>query len=281
MKNQEFLTEENYERGKKKIKRIAIVVLLLTLMIGGSFIGYGIYKQAKVDEKYSETNKTNEKEAKEKEIAQLREQLNTEKENLMTKKSEIEAKLKPIQDEIKKLEREPFKGFDSAYYERQDKIEELEKSMESDQKLIEVINDALNEGFNHCAFDETKNHNITSKYCSIKNQIRDKDSIIGDMDDTFSDLDKSMEKNDSIPFYMFGGFIILVGCMISGGIYMITKRREMLAFGAQQVMPVMQEGMEKVAPTIAKVTDTVAPSIGNVAKEISKGIKEGFKDDKE
>lgn len=281
MKNQEFLTEENYERGKKKIKRIAIVVLLLTLMIGGSFIGYGIYKQVKVDGKFSETNKTNEKEAKEKEIAQLREQLNIEKENLITKKSEIEAKLKPIQEEIKKLQRVPFTGFDSAYYERKDKIEELEKSMEEDQKSLEVINDALDEGFDHCAFDETENNSITSKYCSIKNQISEKNSFIGNINNTFSDHKKSMEKSDSIPFYMFGGAIILVGCMISGSIYMITKRRELLAFGAQQVMPVMQEGMEKVAPTIAKVTDTVAPSIGNVAKEISKGIKEGFKDDKE
>lgn len=281
MNQKEFLTEENYERGKKKIKRIATIVLLLTLMIGGGLIGYGIYKQVKVDEKYSETNKINEKEAKEKEIAQLREQLNTEKENLMTKKSEIEAKIKPIQDEIKQLKREPFKGFDSAYYERKDKIEELEKSMESDKKSLAVITDALSDGFDHCVFDEAKNHNMTSKYCSIKNQISKKDDAIGDLQDTFSDFDKSMEKSDSIPFYMFGGFIILVGCMISGGIYMITKRREMLAFGAQQIMPVMQEGMEKVAPTIAKVTDTVAPSIGNVAKEISKGIKEGLKDDKE
>lgn len=51
---------------------------------------------------------------------------------------------------------------------------------------------------------------------------------------------------------------------------MTAKRREILAFTTQQVMPVAKEGI-----------DTMAPTIGNVAKEISKGIKEGSKEDKE
>ena len=82
------------------------------------------------------------------------------------------------------------------------------------------------------------------------------------------------------PYYMFGGFIIIFSCMISGSIYMMAKRREMLAFGLQQVMPVAQEGIEKIAPTMTKVgkemVKGMAPAYGEMAKEISKGIKEGL-----
>ena len=83
-----------------------------------------------------------------------------------------------------------------------------------------------------------------------------------------------------MPFFMFGGVIIIASCMVSGSIYMITKRREMLAFGMQQVMPVAQEGIEKMTPTIKKVGKEMAPMYGDIAKEISKGIKEGLKEEK-
>ena len=49
-----------------------------------------------------------------------------------------------------------------------------------------------------------------------------------------------------------------------------TKQRELLAYHAQQIRPVAQEGIEKMAP-----------SAGVAAKEIAKGIKEGLKDDEE
>ena len=75
--------------------------------------------------------------------------------------------LKPTK--IKSLERVPFSGFDDAYYAREDKIEDLKKSIEQDKKTIKIIEDALDENFDHCAFDDTKNNSLTSKYCSIKN----------------------------------------------------------------------------------------------------------------
>ena len=55
---------------------------------------------------------------------------------------------------------------------------------------------------------------------------------------------------------------------MSGSIYMIAKRREILAFSTQQVMPVAKEGINKMAPTM-----------GNVAKKITKGIKDGLNDE--
>ena len=41
----EFLTEENYERGKKELKMVAIIVLVIGLLIGGSLITVGILIQ--------------------------------------------------------------------------------------------------------------------------------------------------------------------------------------------------------------------------------------------
>ena len=67
--------------------------------------------------------------------------------------------------------------------------------------------------------------------------------------------------------------------MIAGSIYIFAKRREILSFQAQQVMPVAQEGIEKMAPTVGKagasIAKEMAPVYGDIAKEISKGIKQG------
>ena len=68
---------------------------------------------------------------------------------------------------------------------------------------------------------------------------------------------------------MIGGFIILASGGIAFAIFMFAKRREILAFTAQQVMPVAQEGIEKMAPTIGNAA-------GTIGKGIAKGIKEGI-----
>lgn len=85
----------------------------------------------------------------------------------------------------------------------------------------------------------------------------------------YYELDAQLDKAESAtPLFMIGGFIIIASCMISGSIFISTKRREILAYHAQQIRPVAQEGIEKMAPSAAVA-----------AKEIAKGIKEGLKDD--
>lgn len=327
MEKKEFLTEENYEKSKKKILKLSLIVLIVGVGLGLSLIVTGIIKQSQVNSKYSDENKQNiqlqlETEKKNLEIKKVELEsskntsLETEKKNLETKKAELESKIKPIENQIKSLEREPFDGFNDAYYARKDKIEELEKSIESDKKSISIINDALDTSFNHCKFDGAKNNEYTSKYCSIvNNEDGDANSIaiINDALDTsfnhckfdgaknnkytskycslklqiegFDNFNKSFDSARYIPFYMIGGFIIFVSCMIAGSIYFVAKRREILAFSAQQVMPVAQEGIEKFAPTIGKagasIAKEMAPVYGDMAKEISKGIKEGLKDNNE
>ena len=71
----EFLTEENYERGKKKLRMIAIIVLMVGLLGGGSLITIGILKQNKTNSNYSEES-----------IKKLQNDIAIEKVNLETKK---------------------------------------------------------------------------------------------------------------------------------------------------------------------------------------------------
>lgn len=217
MEENKYLNEENYERGKKKITTIAILVLVFGLLIGGILITTGIIKQRKVNSNYSSESKAN-----------LQNKLETEKQKLEDKKAELIAK-----------------GIEYKSYAKYDDGESYD---------LYVITKALDPSFDHCAFDEYKNNSLTSSYCSLKNQLKDN-----------TDFNKSFDSFSSIPFYMFGAFIIIATCMISGSIYVFAKRREIAAFTTQQVMPVAKEGIEGISP-----------SIGKAAKDISKGIAEGI-----
>ena len=281
MEKKEILTEENYLKGKKKIKSIALIFLTIGLLLGGSLIITGIVKQNAVNEKYSEKNKAKELQQLESEKQQLSNQVEEEKQNLIKSKEDLEAKIKPIEDEIKSLDRVTFTGFDDAYYARKDKIEKLKESIEPDKNSIIVIENALDESFDHCEFYSAKNNKYTATYCSLKSELKAKNGEIYLLDSKYSDFDKDFELEKYAPFYIVGGFILIVSIMISGSIYMMTKRREIAAFSAQQMMPIAQEGIEKMAPSVGKagasIAKEMAPTYGQIAKEISKGIKEGLK----
>ena len=171
---------------------------------------------------YSEENQIN-----------ISNQLETEKQKLESKKLELEAK------GIK------FNAFtDYTNGEAYD---------------LKILTEVLNPEYDRCWRDEYKNNKLTSKYCSLKNEL----------EEVSDDFNKSFDSHDSIPFYMFGAFVIISTCMIAGSIYMVTKRREIMAFSAQQVMPLAQEGMEKMAPTVGN-------AVGTIGKELAKEIKEGI-----
>ena len=85
----------------------------------------------------------------------------------------------------------------------------------------------------------------------------------------YYDLEDKIQKDDPKYFYIIFGVVTLVITGVTSlAIYITTKKREIAAFGAQQMMPIAQEGI-----------DTMAPRVGNAAKEIAKGIKEGLKDE--
>lgn len=294
----EFLTEENYERGKKKLRMIAIIVLMVGLLGGGSLITIGILKQNKTNSNYSEES-----------IKKLQNDIAIEKISLETKKTELEGK----RDEALKVEKQNLESKKQELTTKGVKYNNFAKYDEGDSYDLKVITNVLDPSFNYCAFDEYEDNSITKEYCLLSNG-RDEDSknisiidmalsndcIRGGEDNVYTshycslvneldsktDFNKEFDSFDSIPFYMLGAFVIVASCMVAGSIYMTTKHREILAFQAQQVMPIAQEGMEKMAPTIGKtgasIAKEMAPAYGEIAKEISKGIKDGLsKDEKE
>ena len=294
----EYLTEENYEKGKKKLKMIAIIVLVIGLLIGGSLITVGILKQSKTNSNYSEET-----------IKKLQNDIEVEKVNLETKKTELEGK----RDEALRVEKQNLENKKQELISKGIKYNYSTEYDDGESYDLKIITKALDPSFDYCAFDEYKNNGLTKDYCLLSSN-KDEDSIaisaiesvlstnlnycIGNIkNNTYtshycslvsqlndkSDFNKEFDSYDSIPFYMIGGFIIIASCMIAGSIYMTTKQREILAFHTQQVMPVAQEGMEKMAPTIGKtgasIAKEMAPAYGEIAKEISKGIKEGLSKD--
>lgn len=121
------------------------------------------------------------------------------------------------------------------------------KYTDGEAYALKIITNALDPSFNHCSFDEYKSNSITKDYCKAKNSN-------GEMATTL--------------YIIFGIFICFATCMIAFFIFTVAKRRHILAFAAQQTIPVAKEGIDEMAPTI-----------GNAAGEIAKGIKKGLSDD--
>ena len=89
------------------------------------------------------------------------------------------------------------------------------------------------------------------------------------MQSGFNDTKNKISTSKYVVFYMVGGFIMVATCMISFVLYIMLKRREIVAFTTQQAMPLAQEGIEKMSPTIGNAA-------GTIGKSLAKGIKEGI-----
>lgn len=220
MMEKEYLNEEKYQKTKKKISVVALIVLIIGLLLGGSLIFNGFQKQEEINEKYSDENKSS-----------ISEQISIEKQKLEAKKLELESK-----------------GV---------KYDVFAKYTDGEAYDLKIITKVLDPSFDLWDFNEYKENPITGKYCSLRRQL----------DDISNEFNKTWDSSEYIQFYISGGFVIFFFCIISSMIYMASKRREIAAFTAQQVIPVTQENIEKMAPFV-----------GNVAKEIANGIKEELND---
>ena len=211
----EYLTEKNYNKGKKIIMLIALLVLVVGLTIGGFLIYKGINEKQKID------NTTNEQAEKDK---QRLKEIETEKEELNKKISD------------KKYECDSIKmGTDSWF----------EKSNKCDNEVL-----------------------------SLEEQVDELESEEFDLEKTDYEFDKKFNSVGSTRYFMFGVFIIIATLIISLSIFMFAKRREIMAFGMQQTMPLAQEGIEKMAPTVGNAA-------GTIAKDVAAGIKEGINSNQE
>lgn len=232
MENGKYLNEEKYQKSKKKVIMIALIILIGGILIGGGLIAKGLINKNKVDSTYSESNKQDK-------ITKLQNDIDNEEQSLKAQKEEL-----------------INKGV---------KYDIFTNYTDEEAYALKILTEVLDPSFNRCSFNEYANNDLTKKYCSLNKELEKAELM--DVD-----FEKSFNASSSIPYFIIGGFIIIASVMISGSIYFFAKRREILAFSTQQVMPVAQEGIEKMAPTIGKAA-------GEISKGITKGIKEGLKDD--
>ena len=191
-----YLNEERYQRGKKKLVLISLIILILGIILGSGLILMGIEKK------------------------------NTVKIESQTRLTEIEKEKSELNAQItsKNYECDSLNMMDPNWYS------DVNKCNSESMELTKKLNDLKSEEFD------------------LKNNDGEAYNLL----------------------CVLGGMVILAGCGISFVIFMFTKRREIMAFSAQQVMPVAKEGIE-----------TMAPTIGTVGKEIAKGISKGIRDAKD
>lgn len=178
-----------------------------------------------------------------------------------------------------------FNGINKANGTGEKTVEELKKEKSKLNEELIPYEAKKNEEFLKNGFSE--------EYYRLDNKIDELRSEITDIEREISKANMGFRTAGAMPFFMFGGFIIIASLMIGGSILMMAHRRNIMAFSVQQAMPVVKEGIDEIAPVIGsaagKMAEAVAPSVkkvsqdmapvyGDVAKEISKGIKEGLKD---
>lgn len=268
--NNQYLNEENYKKINSKISLMSKAVFVLGLAIGISLISIGVVKKndVKNENKRIESEiKEDAKKSLEKDNNSIKE-IEKEIELLKEKESSLEDEVEKLQDD-KNIAFEKEHGFGSEY-KRIDK--EISNKQNELFELKQQINEKDTEKFrlnaNLSSYDEGS---IRSKYYSKK-------------------------KTEPMTVYAcfgLGGMAIFMGITFSLSGLLISKRREILAYQTQQMMPIAKEGlkemgptmgqaagemMEEMAPTYKEMAKTMAPIYGEFAKEVGKGVAEGIKE---
>ena len=211
------------EKKYQSTKTIFIILAILLLIIG--FIVGGLIIKKGLNKKNDIYSKYTE-ENKQAQIVSLNVQIKIAKSSLESKKVELIAQgLQP-----------------SSNYE------------DNESYNLYIITNVLNPRLSNCSFDEYKNNELTSQYCNLIKQLEDTEKL---------DIkyERKSESFSCIPYYMIGTFIILFSIMISILLFVTAKRREIIAFQAQQAMPVVKEGIEEISPALGKATKNVINNI--------------------
>lgn len=254
MEQREYLNEDNYQKSKKKVIAISVAVLIIGILLGGVLIFKGVTVKNDLQNKAKEQ--------------QEQEKLEKEQQNEISNKKE-EEKNKRI-DELNKLINDTQKKIDEAEVDltklrnEQTKIFEQDRGFSDRYNAKEVeITKKTNEKNNlsrqlseyKLELSRLKNTSYISEFEKIYNNSISTNNVF-------------TNKSKYNSYFLFGGFIIFTSCIFSAFIYLIAKRREIMAFTAQQTIPIAKESMEKMSDTVSKVS-------GDMAREISKGIEEG------
>lgn len=257
--NKEYLTEEQYQKTNRKLKKISIIILIVGISIALLLITMGKIKSININKE----NQKIEKEIRENAIKtrenneKLISNLETEIEELKIQERIKEQEKIQLNQEISKIFSED-RGFSNRYYEKENEINSKRYELtEITKKRWEKETEKSNLEFEQKKYDE---ESINSKIESSK---------INDF--------------ESKGFYYGAIPVIMFSVIISLSLYIQTKQRKIIAYQTQQAMPIAKEGIEKMAPSLGKagaiISKEMTPVYKDIAKEISEGIKEGLKND--
>lgn len=235
MNDGKYLSEENYQKIKKKLLRISLVILIIGSLIGFSLIGIGLIKTNEIKKQNEQVVHQIEQSYQARTVEEIQSDIDT-----------IQNQIDILKTEISNLEIEQSKifrddGFSDSYYDKDLEIKSKKSEKAKLQDKLDSYEDELwkvQSGYNNTEIKLKISQNTisTAKY---------------------------------VPLYVIGGFIIIASCVIAFSIYMFAKRREISAFTVQQVMSIAQEGIDKMTPTIANAKGTIAK---NISKGIKEGL---------
>lgn len=282
MNENKYLNEEKYQKINSNIKKKGKLITNIMLVIGIAMIVVGV--SMIIINKNSSTKNEN---SINEQIVEKEKALETEEDNLTNKlsqlKTDLETKKQALIDQ----------GVEKSYNYNDGEAYDLY-----------ILDSVLDPRHYSCMTSEYQNNELTKDYCAITNLfdrgihgVCGKSTLVENycaLNTELSDLRQEsifpsqpslIKSAIYIPLIMFGFFITVASFMVKYWIFMLTHRREITAFTAQQAMPVAKEVMEDMAPTVGKAGKTIAkemaPVYGDMAKEIAKGIKEGLKDEEE
>ncbi len=202
MEDQTHLNEEKYKKNKKALTKVAIIIAILGVLIGGGLIVAGVMKK---------TNAGN--------------------------ASAIEA---PTSSQAESLDDDSVSSDEiyETYENYSQRAQQMQKDFEEE-------------------FEESKKAN-EAQVQQIKQE---------------SEAESKRMHDDFVgtTMIMAGIFIAVVSLMAAGAIFKFAYTREIVAFQAQQVMPVAKEGIDQMTPTVAK-------SVGAIVGEVTKAKNAAAKD---
>ena len=245
------------EKKQNKKVKAPIIILIIGLLLGISLITIGVLEQNKGKEKESQES--------------IQEKLDLEKKNLEGKRQELEKEIENglskekenLEEKRENLEKKGIKYSTFATYNDGEKYD------------LKIITEALDPSFNYCSFDEYKGNDLTSTYCSLSNQTDDNSKKLNTINsvlsspvslcnldvyknndltstycsyqqklNSYTNLTKPNTTIKSMPFYLFGGFIIIVSFIIATISYVIAKRKDIVSYTLEQAKPLYEEGMK-------------------------------------
>lgn len=241
----EYLNEEKYNKTQKKVKILSLLILIVGLVIGISLIITGVVLSNK-----SNPIKVNLKESQSTDSVNNRsvEEIEADINSIKPKINSMESEINILRAKLAQIQMTDSNSED--YYSKQKEVEEKEKELLDLKSKLSIYQSELK---------------------SVNGS--DFNNGLGTVDDIFNTASSRINNVRYYGICMFGVFISVASIFGSVSLYLFAKRREIIAFKTQQVMPIAKEGIDAMSPTFGSAA-------GEVARGITKGIKDGLNNKK-